>query len=170
MSCSVHLWSGHFSVHMLCVNKVNPQNSGSKWLVHVSGKLAFLILLVQGMSSYRKDLSQQKPKCDLWVGGEREGIRFCIRSHSFQYNEHRVTARLWLEAFCQKKWRVSTFMPFLQQQMLWVCTDGWLGQHYSLWAEESAFSMKAKYNPEKEKNPQPYLNRACLQRVAHLDS
>lgn len=137
--CALVIWA----FPTLCFNKVNPQNSGGKWLVHMSGKLAFLILLVQGMSSYGKDLSQQKPKCNLWVGGEREGIRFCIRSHSFQYNEN-ATARLWLEAFCQKKRQVSTFMPFLQQQMPWVCTDGWLGQHYSLWAEKSAFSMKAK--------------------------
>ena len=39
-------------------------------LVHMSGKSAFLILLLQGVPSYGRQLSKQKSNCNLWVGGE----------------------------------------------------------------------------------------------------
>ena len=103
-------------------------------------------------SQLRKTIIQTKIKLQ-FMGWRGRGKVFMSVSNltASSTNENNTTAGLWLEAFCQKKWWVSTFTPFPQQQTTWICKDGWLGQHYSPWAEKSAFSTKAKYNPEKER-------------------
>lgn len=55
------------------------------WLAPRRGKLACLTLPLQGVSSYRKDESQQKPRCHLRASKWGQERHFCIWSHSFRH-------------------------------------------------------------------------------------
>lgn len=49
--------------------------------------------------------------------GREAGVLICVSDlTASSANERNAVARLWSEAFCQKRW-VSTFTPFLRQQM-----------------------------------------------------